>query len=631
MVGNQNWKLLIGISFIVLALIYILDRYISQTEELIFESMQSSVVNDMLDVAKNVDEAIKRHMQHSHKDEEKLFEYFKSSSEVRSDFEHRLNLLVTPKMKYLYLIYKDKNEKFRYILDGSSEDKAIFNEKFDTEGSEYLEIYDTQEAIAITQSTLDTLAITYLYPILHDDEVEAILVFDFSSAFESELREIIAPLKTMFMLIYILIGIFLAVTIVQTIFYYQARKRSYIDALTACYNRQYLRYFLDENVLEDYTIMMIDFDYFKKINDNYGHEVGDRVLVYGTELIRENLTNEDKCFRYGGEEFLVLVHKSSNVINVAQEIKTHIENKHFVTDKIDINITVSIGVNPIPTHARNTSQAINIADSMLYKAKVQGRNRVVFYRDGMELDIDEKHSTAHNIHEVVEAIDQDRLICCFHKIIDKEQKVYKYEALVRYINSDGNMVYPNHFLSDITHTKVYTDMTKKVIDICIDTMKEKQVQVSLNLNINDLLNEVLVEYLVYKVSELTNTEHSLTIEILENEEIKNMAAIQSVVKKLHTHGVKFALDDFGSGYANYNYLVELDIDYVKIDGYLVQNVLQSEKARDIVKSIILLAHEMKIKTIVEFVSSQEIYDTMVSLSTDYMQGFYISKPEQNIT
>ena len=388
MVGNKNWKIILSISLVLLALVYLLDRYISQTEEALYDRLELSVVNDMSDIAKNVDRAIKG--QTSDREKKSLFEYLRDSSGIRNDFENRFNLLISTKMKYVYLIYKDKSQKFRYLIDGSSEDKARFNEKFDAEALEYRSIYISKEALAIKQSMSKSLFITYLYPIIHNGEVEALLVFDFSSAFEYELREIIKPLKTIFILIYTIVCIFLIVMIVQTFFYYEARKRSYVDALTGYYNRQYLRYFLDKNNISDYQIMMIDFDYFKKINDKYGHDIGDKMIVFATKIIKSALLDEDKAFRYGGEEFLVLVYKNNDVYQIAESIRKMMDEKHFLEANIDINMTVSIGVNAVPAHARNTSQAINIADSMLYQAKAQGRNRVVSHRAGIEMDIEKK-------------------------------------------------------------------------------------------------------------------------------------------------------------------------------------------------------------------------------------------------
>lgn len=629
MVGNQNWKIIFLVSGLILVLIYLLDNYISDTEEAIYKRLESSVISDMSALAKNIDILLEEKT--IFRGNQSLFSYLNSSLNLRRDLERELNLFITQKIKYLYLVYKDDKQRFRYLLDGSSEDKARFNQKFDAEGPEYYNIYKMKKEFAITQKGLENLSITFVYPLIKNAEVEAILVFDFSSAFEYELRKIIAPLKTMFMLIYILIGVFLTVTAIQTLFYYQARKRSYIDQLTGCYNRQYLRYFLDTNDIANYQIMMIDFDHFKKVNDNYGHDIGDGVLIFCTKIIKYFLAKEDKIFRYGGEEFIVLIHNSSKAEDTAQEIRTQIEKQYFVRENVNINMTVSIGVNPIPAHARNTSQAINIADSMLYKAKIQGRNRVVVYDSDMKVNIEEIHSSSHNIHDVVEALNDDRVICCFHKIIDKNGTAYKYEALVRYITKEGKTVYPNHFLSDIRHTKVYTDLAKRVIDICVNAIETKKMAVSMNLNVNDLCNDVLLEYLIQKVQNIKYKDASLTVEMLESERIENMPEVEASIEKLHSSGIKVAIDDFGSGYANFNYLVELDVDYIKIDGYLVENALKSEKSKEIVKSIIDLAHQMQMKTITEFVSSKEVQELMESLGTDYLQGFYISKPSEDIS
>lgn len=628
MVENKNYKIVFIVSLAILSFIYFLDRYITKTEKVLYERLESSVIKDMSSTAKNIDDLLKNETQM--RKNKSLFAYMKDEVKKREEFEEKLSLFIASKIKYLYLIYKDDNQRFRFLLDGSTEDKARFNQKLDIGNDAYYAIYNSKKEFAIKQYTLEKLSITFLYPIIEKDEVEAILVFDFSSAFEHELKGIVSPLKTMFLLIYIIVSIFLFVTIIQTLLYYQARKRSYIDALTGACNRQYLRYFLDINDIDKYKVMMIDFDFFKKVNDNYGHSVGDGVLVFGTQLIQSCLENNDYLFRYGGEEFLVLVNKNKDIETIAQQIRATIDKTHYIDKKINIKITVSIGVNPIPGHARNASQAISIADSMLYKAKSQGRNCVVTYSEMMQVNVEEKQSDSRNIHYIVEALDEDRVFCHFHKIIDSKNEIYKYEALVRYITKEGEIIYPNHFLDDITHTKVYTDLTKRVIDICINEIKTKRVCISLNLNVNDLLDAQLMDYIVYKIDAIKDLEKTLTIEILEHEEIQNIEELAKVIKKLHAYGIRFAIDDFGSGYANFDYLIDLELDYIKIDGSLVQKIVTSQKSKNIVKCIIDLAHDMGIKTIVEFVSSKEIQEGVISLGTDYMQGFYISKPQAKI-
>ena len=628
MVGSKNWKIISIVSIFILIVIYFLDTYITDTEEVLYERLEKSVINDMSNIGENIDRLFRERL--LQEEDKNLFEYLKTKAELRENLEQQLSLFITSKIKYLYIIYKDEKEKFRFLLDGSIEDKARFNQKFDVEDPHYYTLYETKKEYAIKQKSFENLSITFLHPVIIEDKVEAIIVFDFSSAFEYELKKIVAPLKTMFMLIYIIISVFLLVTFIQTILYYKARNRSYIDELTGCYNRQYLRYFLDKHDINNYQVLMIDFDYFKKVNDNYGHEVGDKVLIFGAKHIQCSLTNEDKCFRYGGEEFIVLVHKQDEGGETAELIRSSIENSCFSYEKIKINITVSIGLNPIPQRARNKSQAINIADSMLYKAKIKGRNRVVAYTEGMDVNIEEIHSNSNNIHHVVKALAEDRIVCHFHKIINAKNEVHKYESLVRYLDKNGDLMYPNHFLSDIMHTNVYTDLTKRVIDISLKEMELQEINISINLNINDLFNKPLIEYLSQKVTAIKDKSYALCIEILENEEIKNIEELYTVIEKLHNLGVKFSIDDFGSGYANFNYLVKLDVDYIKIDGSLVENILNSEKSKHIVKSIIDLAHSMGMKTIAEFVSSKEIHDVMLELDTDYMQGFYIAKPQAKI-
>jgi len=147
------------------------------------------------------------------------------------------------------------------------------------------------------------------------------------------------------------------------------------------------------------------------------------------------------------------------------------------------------------------------------------------------------------------------------------------------------------------------------------------------LSIVDLLNEELTRYLIEKLDHLSDRSSHLSIEILEYEEIANLEGLKVIIEKLHQYGVMFSIDDFGSGYANFQYLIELNIDCLKIDGSLIEKICTSDESRHIVKAIINLAKEMKMATVAEFVSTKEVHDEVVTLGIDFMQGYYISSPE----
>ena len=627
MVKGNNRAVILFILLVLIGFLIWIKMYITQTHDMLYKRLESNALQNMKGISKNIEKSISEKL--DHRDTYPLYEIFKTNRTLREEIEKELTLFISTNVQYVYLVYKDKKDRFRFLADGSSKDKARFNQKIDFDNENYIDIYMTKKDVAITQNTLEKLSITYLYPLVRHGEVDALLVFDFSSHLKSDLEKILEPVQTLFMLIYILIGIFIFITLIQTFYYYQARKRSFVDKLTQTYNRHYLRHYLKTIDISEYQILMVDFDHFKKVNDHYGHETGDIVLSKGAEVMKTLIRDEDKIFRYGGEEFLLLI-KSTDIVvveDVAERIRVSIHNYDFSAYNMPTQLSVSLGINTTPAKARNIGEAIKIADMMLFKAKDQGRNRLVSNKDMKKVYVEDTYSIRDTIHNLKEAIENDKIMCHYQKIVNAELQTYKYEALVRCINYEGEILYPNHFLAEIMHTSVYVDLSKRVIDLSTDTIRKRNISVSINLSIVDLLNEELTDYLIEKLDSLGDHSSHLSIEILEHEEIHNLEGLKAIIDRLHQYGVMFSIDDFGSGYANFQYLIELKIDCLKIDGSLIEKVCVSEESRHIVKAIINLAQEMNMLTIAEFVSSKEVYDEVVSLGIDYMQGYYISSPE----
>jgi len=628
MVRNKYKTLFLLILTVVFGFMVWFHSFVLSTEKTLYQKVQTNLIQDIRAVAIHFEKAL---LKIKSKDNNTLFKILQKNPEIRTNLENKMNFVLSSKIKYLYLLHKDKNGKFRFLLDASNTDKAMFNEKFDTENNMYNKVYSTKKEIISIQDSLQALSITYLYPILINNKVEAILVFDFASDLTHSIEKTISPAKNIFTIVYILIIIFISISLIQTYIYYKTRKKSHIDPLTGVYNRLYFREYLETIKLDNYSLCMVDIDYFKKVNDTYGHDIGDEVLKSGTKIMLDALSKDDKIFRYGGEEFILLVKKSGNEEAVKEEnnhcisnkVRQDIENFCFKKDKIELSFTVSIGVNNHPEYAKDIGDAVKIADMMLYKAKTQGRNRVVIYSEN--IIVEEKSSSTDTIEKVKLALEEDRILCHFHKIVDQDMQAHKYEALVRYIDKEGNLTFPNHFLGDIEHTQIYTDVAKRVVDISIAKIIQEDVSISVNFAANDLLNKVLMDYVMNAIQALKN-KSLFSIELLESQSVENLDELTKVIKRFHLEGVQFSIDDFGSGYANFNYLVDLDVDYLKIDGSLVQHVATSEKHRNIVKAIIELAHSIGLKTIAEFVVNDDVIVELKSLGIDYMQGFHIAKP-----
>jgi diguanylate cyclase (GGDEF)-like protein len=217
--------------------------------------------------------------------------------------------------------------------------------------------------------------------------------------------------------------LFLAYVLVYL--YYQTRKKAFVDPLTHIYNRQYLSEFLERTSLQNYYLMMIDLDNFKRINDNFGHDVGDDVLVAVVKEIKSNIRHEDILIRFGGEEFILLVDKkeSKDSIKVAERIRKAIMNLDIESHNNKIKMTLSIGVNPFPFGAKNIEEAIKIADEQLYIAKSSGRNRVEIFDETKKYESE----TSNRISDIRLAIDEGGIKCAFQPIFDaKTKEVKKY-------------------------------------------------------------------------------------------------------------------------------------------------------------------------------------------------------------
>jgi EAL domain-containing protein (putative c-di-GMP-specific phosphodiesterase class I) len=203
--------------------------------------------------------------------------------------------------------------------------------------------------------------------------------------------------------------------------------------------------------------------------------------------------------------------------------------------------------------------------------------------------------------------------------------------LLRMINKEGKIIPPNSFLPSIRHTQVYISLTAIVLQKAVDMLqKQDDVNLSINLDIQDILNEDILELLRLTFEGKQELADRVTIEILEHEEITNFEVISKSIAKLKAFGLSIALDDFGSGFANFRYMINLDIDILKIDGSIVKNVDKDKAAYNIIKAIVEFAKSMDMKIVAEQIETKEECDTIISLGVDYLQGYYLGRPEFEI-
>jgi diguanylate cyclase (GGDEF)-like protein len=401
-------------------------------------------------------------------------------------------------------------------------------------------------------------------------------------------------------------------------------KQAFYDKLTALPNRESLIKRLSSSLGK--MIVLINIDDFTTINDFYGHEVGDTVLKR-LAFILQDVTKEENAevFKLPSDEFAIIVEMSpAKQVTMEERIKHYIhsiEKEDFlVSNGHYAHVSVTIAAALIN---ENKTGLVN-ADMALKLAKKASLDYMIFNEDlQLARQYEENIKMANNIKN---ALSKDRIVPYFQPIFDlKTGKIDKYEALVRLIEEDESILTPYFFLETSHKIKLYPHITKTMIEKTFAHFKRTGMNFSINLSFDDILNKKTSEFLFQKIEE-SGIASQLTIEILETLENDNDIAVNQFIQRVYESGAIIAIDDFGSGFANFQHMTTMRSDIMKIDGSLIKNIATDKNARLIVETIIIFAQKLNKKIIAEFVHSKEVYDIVKELGIDYAQGYYLGKP-----
>lgn len=394
------------------------------------------------------------------------------------------------------------------------------------------------------------------------------------------------------------------------------------DDLTQMPNRNQLIMDLQEHHHTNLSLALVNIDNFKEINDFYGHEIGDEVLQSFASFLKLYTENfESKIYKLHSDEYALLWFSSDK-----GKIKNYIEKltentKNFVVmteDDYSIEITATIGL------AVGTESILSRADMVLKRAKSKQIPFLIF-EDHMEIEKEYKNNIVWT-KKLKKAIKDEKIVVyCQPIAYTKDKKIAKYEMLVRMIDGEDNVISPFHFLSIAKKNKLYSHITTTVIYKAFEKFNHSNHSFSVNLSILDILDEETVTFILSQLNNYVNPE-LITFELLESEGIENYEQVLEFIDRVKSLGCKVAIDDFGSGYSNFEYMLNLKVDLIKIDASLIKNIDTSRNAQVIVTTIISFAKNLGIETCAEFVHSQEVYDKLVELGVNYVQGYYISEP-----
>ncbi len=306
---------------------------------------------------------------------------------------------------------------------------------------------------------------------------------------------------------------------------------------------------------------------------------------------------------------------------IVKQLLSKIASHPFkVTDESHIHINATFGA----TKAEGSVSLI-YAEKALQEAK-KYQNSYIFH-DSYSMGNNEY--IVNKVYEtLIDNIKEKTVTPYFQGIFATEDSTvpYKFESLMRLVDSEGSILSPAVFMEKSKEYRLYTQLMSQMIDKVFDVMLKDDVSMSLNLSYVDINNTELCNKLINKIKK-TKIGKRLTIEIVESEQIQDYDMVNELIFTLKKHGVKIAIDDFGSGFANFDTIVNLDIDYVKLDGSLVSKIHET-KYKIILESMVKICQDLGVKTVAEFISDESIMEAATSIGVDYLQGFHLHQPEE---
>ena len=388
--------------------------------------------------------------------------------------------------------------------------------------------------------------------------------------------------------------------------------------------------------LKPSAVLYMDLDQFKLINETCTHAAGDEMLIEVAQMLQSSLRESDCLARIGGDEFGVLLENCppDKVSSIAEKLRQAAQQLQLPWGKKMLRTGLSIGVLHIPGDASSASELLRMADMACYRAKERGRNKVFVYtpEDGMYSRYVNEMEWATRIRS---ALEEDRFCLFVQSIVplqkDSESGMH-FECLLRLRDDDGQLLSPGTFIPAAERYGLMPTLDRWVIAKAIKTLAEHADHLhridtcAINLSGPSLDDEGLLEFVKAQILQHAIPPRMLCFEITETSAIGNLSSAIRLIQSLRAMGCRFALDDFGVGMSSLTYLKQLPVDYLKIDGGFVRDMLQDQGNHAMVEMINRIGHILGKKTVAEFVESREIAESLKRMGVDYAQGYAIARP-----
>jgi diguanylate cyclase (GGDEF)-like protein/PAS domain S-box-containing protein len=413
------------------------------------------------------------------------------------------------------------------------------------------------------------------------------------------------------------------------------------DPLTGLPNRRLLSDRLASHMVKSrqagklFALLYIDLDGFKLVNDSLGHSIGDTVLIQVAHRLQSRIREEDFLARLGGDEFVVILdklHAKEDAARVAEDLLLAISNP-FYAEGHELAIGASIGVSIFPECAGSAEELIKEADSAMYIAKREGKNRVMHYTPEMGSAIHERLTIENQLRG---ALQREEIFLHFQPEFElSSNRLVRFEALARWTHPTLGQIPPDKFIPIAEESGLIVAIGAFVMEqACAEAVRWQRimpypVQVAVNVSTIQFRRKGFVEEVVSVLEGTGLKPELLQLELTESVMMNGAHLATDVISRFRGLGISLAIDDFGTGYSNLSYLPSMRFDALKIDRSFVMNLEQDPKNESMIRTLVALAHNVGMRVIVEGVEKQGQLDLVRSLGVNEVQGYLLGRPTAN--
>jgi diguanylate cyclase (GGDEF)-like protein len=414
---------------------------------------------------------------------------------------------------------------------------------------------------------------------------------------------------------------------------------AYHDPLTSLPNRAFLKEHLKylarihKRYKQKFAVLYLDLDNFKFINDTFGHEKGDVLLIELSVRIKSILREADVFVRLGGDEFIIVlndVKEKESIIKVIKKIQERLKEP-FIIDNSRVYVTFSIGVAVYPDDTNNVDELLQYADIAMYQAKNRGKNDYYFITDELKKEINEYYES---VNELKEGLKKNEFVLFFQPKVDiVHNKIYGAEGLIRWNHPKKGILTPYHFISYAEKAGIINQIDRYVLKKAFETLAKwqkderlKNLELAVNVSPIEFRQNDFIDNIKNLIKEYKIDPSKLEIEITETLSMEDVNYTIVTLNDLRNLGIKVAIDDFGTGYSSLNYIKKLPFDTLKIDQSFIKDLLKDQNDFVITKMIIEIGHILQKKVIAEGVENSKLLHTVKKLGCRFVQGYVFSKP-----